>query len=111
MGKKIIPSIYSAFKENGYEVDPKETNFSYLLSFNAYLFSIGGDLSFNASEMGLFAAGSGGNYALGYLYSLEAKSYNKLLTAKVVAEKAVKIASVLDINTCPPIQLEIQTRG
>lgn len=111
MGKKIIPSIYSAFKENGYEVDPKETNFAYLLSFNAYLFSIGGDLSFNASEMGLFAAGSGGNYALGYLYSLEPKSYNKLLTAKVVAEKAVKIASVLDINTCPPIQLEIQMRG
>jgi len=111
MGKKVIPSIYSAFKENGYEIDPKETNFSYLLSFNAYLFSIGGDLSFNASEMGLFAAGSGGNYAFGYLYSLESKSYDKLLMAKVVAEKAVKIASVLDINTCPPIQLEIQTRG
>ena len=111
MGKKIIPSIYSTFKENGYEIDPKETNFNYLLSFNAYLFSIGGDLSFNASEMGLFAAGSGGNYALGYLYSLEVKSYNKLLMAKVVAEKAVKIASVLDINTCPPIQLEVQTRG
>lgn len=111
MGKKIIPSIYSAFKDNGYEIDPKETNFTYLLSFNAYLFSIGGDLSFNASEMGLFAAGSGGNYALGYLYSLEHKSYNKLLTAKVVAEKAVKIASVLDINTCPPIQLEVQMKG
>lgn len=111
MGKRIIPSIYSAFKDNGYEVDAKETNFAYLLSFNAHLFSIGGDLSFNASEMGLFAAGSGGNYALGYLYSLQAKSYNKLLMAKVVAEKAVKIASVLDINTCPPIQLEIQTKG
>ena len=111
MGKRIIPSIHSAFKDNGYEVDAKETNFSYLLSFNAYLFSIGGDLSFNASEMGLFAAGSGGNYALGYLYSLQAKSYNKLLTAKVVAEKAIKIASILDVNTCPPIQLEVQMRG
>ena len=111
MGKKIIPSIYSTFKENGYEIDAKETNFAYLLSFNAYLFSIGGDLSFNASEMGLFAAGSGGNYALGYLYSLQAKSYNNLLTAKVVAEKAIKIASILDVNTCPPIQLEVQMRG
>lgn len=111
MGKRVIPSIYSAFKENGYEIDAKESSFAYLLSFDAYLFSIGPDLSFNASEMGLFAAGSGGNYALGYLYSLEAKSYNKLLTAKVVAEKAVKIASVLDINTCPPIQLEVQMRG
>ena len=111
MGKRTIPSIYSAFKDNGYEVDAKETNFSYLLSFNAYLFSIGGDLSFNASEMGLFPAGSGGNYALGYLYPLQAKSYNKLLTPKVVAEKAIKIASILDVNTCPPIQLEVQMRG
>ena len=111
MGKKIIPSIYSAFKDNGYEIDPKESNFAYLLSFNAYLFSIGGDLSFNASEMGLFAAGSGGNYALGYLYSLDQSAYNKLLVAKVAAETAVKIASILDVNTCPPIQLEVQTRG
>lgn len=111
MGKKIIPSIYSAFKDNGYEIDPKESNFAYLLSFNAHLFSISGDLSFNASEIGLFAAGSGGNYALGYLYSLEQQSYNKLLTAKVVAEKAIKIASILDVNTCPPIQLEVQMRG
>jgi len=31
--------------------------------------------------------------------------------AKVIAERAVKIASVLDINTCPPIQLETQERG
>lgn len=110
MGKRIIPSIYSAFKENGYEVDPKETNFSYLLSFNAYLFSIGGDLSFNASEMGLFAAGSGGNYALGYLYSLPLKNYNKLITASVVAEESVRIASLLDINTHPPIQVIGQVR-
>jgi hypothetical protein len=42
---------------------------------------------------------------------LQAKSYNKLLTAKVVAEKAIKIASILDVNTCPPIQLEVQMRG
>jgi ATP-dependent protease HslVU (ClpYQ) peptidase subunit len=110
MGNKVIPSIAAAFKEGGYEVDNKEMNFSFLLAFNGNLFSIGGDLSFNTSERGLFAAGSGGNYALGYLYSLEARSYNKVLTASVVAEKAVKIASLLDINTHPPIQVVAQTR-
>jgi len=31
--------------------------------------------------------------------------------ARVVAERAVKIASVLDINTCPPIQIVTQQRG
>ena len=110
MGKKIIPSIQLAFKENGYEMD-KEANFCYLLAFDSMLFSIGPDLSFNASEHGLFTAGSGGPYALGYLYSLKPGSYKSLLMARVVAERAVKIASVLDINTCPPIQIVTQQRG
>lgn len=110
MGSKLLPSISAAFKEGNYEVDNKEMNFSFLIAFNANLFSIGGDLSFNTSERGLFAAGSGGNYALGYLYSLPFKNYNKLLTASVVAQEAVRIASLLDINTHPPIQLVSQER-
>jgi ATP-dependent protease HslVU (ClpYQ) peptidase subunit len=110
MGAKVLPSISLAFKENNYEVDNKEMNFSFLIGFNGNLFSIGGDLSFNTSERGIFAAGSGGNYALGYLYSLPPKNYNKVLTASVVAEKAVQIASILDINTSPPIQVVVQER-
>lgn len=110
MGSKILPSISAAFKEGNYEVDNKEMNFSFLIAFNGNLFSIGGDLSFNTSERGLFAAGSGGNYALGYLYSLPPKNYNTLLMASVVAEKAVQIASILDINTSPPIQVVAQER-
>ena len=110
MGAKLIPSIGAAFKENNYEVDNKDMNFAFLISFNANLFSIGGDLSFNTSERGLFSAGSGGSYALGYLYSLEPRHYTRLLTASVVAEKAVKIASLLDINTSPPIQVVSQER-
>jgi ATP-dependent protease HslVU (ClpYQ) peptidase subunit len=111
MGSRVLPSISVAFKEGNYEVDNKEMNFSFLLGFNGNMFSIGGDLSFNTSERGLFSAGSGGNYALGYLYSLEPKSYNKVLTASVVAEKAVRISSLLDINTHPPIQVVAQTRN
>lgn len=110
MGSKILPSISASFKEGNYEIDNKEMNFSFLLAFNGNIFSIGGDLSFNTSERGLFAAGSGGNYALGYLYSLPPKNYNKLLTASVVAERAVQIASILDINTSPPIQVVSQER-
>jgi ATP-dependent protease HslVU (ClpYQ) peptidase subunit len=110
MGSKILPSISAAFKEGNYEIDNKEMNFSFLIAFNGNIFSIGGDLSFNTSERGLFAAGSGGNYALGYLYSLPPKNYNKLLTASVVAERAVQIASILDINTSPPIQVVSQER-
>lgn len=110
MGKRIIPSIQSAFKDNGYEMD-KESSFCYLIAFDSVLFSIGQDLSFNSSENGIFTAGSGGPYALGYLCSLRSISYRTLPLAKVIAEKAVQIASVLDINTCPPIQIATQQRG
>jgi len=111
MGSKLLPSMSVAFKENNYEPDQKEMNFAFLVSFNTNLFSVGGDLSFNASERGLFASGSGGNYALGFLYGLEKKMYRTQEMAKIAAEKAVNIASVLDINTSPPIQLEIQERS
>jgi len=42
---------------------------------------------------------------------IPSNSYKSLLMAKVVSERAVKIASVLDINTCPPIQIVTQQRG
>lgn len=112
MGSKVIPSMHKAFRENGYELPAgdKDGSFAYLLAFNGYLFSIGEDLSFNMSEIGLFSAGSGGPYALGFLYSVPTRLYSSELMCKVIAEKAVKISSILDINTCPPIQIEIQRR-
>ena len=112
MGAKVVPSMYKVFKENGYELplNDKDTTFQYLISFNAYLFSVGDDLSFNCSERGIFTAGSGGNYALGYLYSLRQKNFRTSLLSVAAAERAVEIASVLDINTCPPVQSEVQLR-
>ena len=112
MGAKEIPSMYQVFKENGYELplNDKDTTFQYLISFNAFLFSVGDDLSFNCSERGLFTAGSGGNYALGYLYSLRQKNFRTSLLSIAAAERAIEIASVLDINTCPPIQSAVQLR-
>ena len=112
MGAKVVPSMYQVFKENGYELplNDKDTTFQYLLAFNGYLFSAGDDLSFNCSERGIFTAGSGGNYALGYLYSLRQKNFRTSLLSTAAAERAVEIACVLDINCCPPIQSAIQVR-
>ena len=112
MGAKVIPSMYRVFKENGYELplNDKETTFQYLLSFNGFLFSVGDDLSFNCSERGIFTAGSGGAYALGYLYSLRQKNFRSILLSTAAAERACEIATVLDINCCPPIQSAVQLR-
>jgi len=112
MGKKILPSILTAFKENGYDpyeaVKEKDSGFDYLVAFNGNLFHIATDLSFIQSDKGLYGLGSGGQFALGYLYGLSASTLNS--SAKRHAQRAVEIASMLDVNTFPPIQLVIQTK-
>jgi ATP-dependent protease HslVU (ClpYQ) peptidase subunit len=111
MGKKVIPSIIKAFNENNYDfnkVDP-DGGFDYLLSFNGNIFRVACDLSFFQSDVGSYAIGSGGQFALGYLYS-DIQTDLELEDAKRLARKAVEIASVLDVNTGKPLQLVVQER-
>jgi len=101
MGRKIIPSIITAFTDNNYEYNKvdKDGGFDYLIAFNGNIFRIACDLSF-------FQANHG---AYGYLYSI-CKPDMELAYAKRHARKAVEIASVLDANTGKPIQLVVQER-
>lgn len=112
MGKKVLPSIVKAFKDNGY--DPYEANkekdsgFDYLVAFAGNLFHVATDLSFIQSKLGLYGLGTGGQFALGYLAGLSVS--NLTVKAEQHAEKSVQLASVLDVNTHPPIQLVTQRR-
>jgi ATP-dependent protease HslVU (ClpYQ) peptidase subunit len=67
-------------------------------------------MSFISNDTGRYGLGSGGQFALGYLYSLSANSTRTQAAAIQVVKKAVKIASVLDVNTNPPLQLVVQER-
>jgi ATP-dependent protease HslVU (ClpYQ) peptidase subunit len=112
MGKKVMPSVLTAFKENGYDpyeaTKEKDAGFDYLVAFNGNLFHIAIDLSFIQSSLGLYGLGSGGAFGLGYLSGLSSASLN--LKPERHAERAVEISSVLDVNTHPPIQLVTQRR-
>ena len=112
MGKKVMPSILAAFKENGYDpfeaVKEKDSGFDYIVSFDGNVFHIATDLSFIKSDHRLYGLGTGGAFALGYLYSVVDNLSS--VNAERHAKKAVQIASMLDINTCPPIQLVTQRR-
>ena len=112
MGKKVLPSILTAFKENGYDpyeaTKEKDAGFDYLVAFNGNLFHIAVDLSFIQSKYHIYALGSGGQFALGYLVGLPTASLVK--SPERHAEKAVELASMLDVNTHPPIQLVVQER-
>jgi ATP-dependent protease HslVU (ClpYQ) peptidase subunit len=114
MGRSVIPSIITAFREQGYDYSgaekDKDSGFDYLLAFDGEIFHIACDLSFFQSEFGVYGIGTGGQFALGYLYSLK-KPITQLSRAEHYAKRAVEIASVLDVNTCPPIQLAVQRKG
>ncbi len=66
-------------------------------------------VTFFQANHGAYGIGSGGQLALGYLYSI-VKPDMELAYAKRHARKAVEIASVLDANTGKPIQLVVQER-
>lgn len=112
MGKKVLPSIITAFKENGYDpyeaTKEKDAGFDYLVAFNGNLFHIAADLSFIQTSSDIYGLGSGGQFALGYLYD----RVGRITVGNVEqhARRAVEIASMLDINTCPPIQLVTQKK-
>lgn len=112
MGKKIIPSIIKTFTENGYAWNDndkdKEAGFDYLLAFNGIIFHIASDMSFIQSESNFYGIGSGGHFALGYMYSRYSDKFLTQDEASALAEKAVEIAAILDINTCLPIQIAVQ---
>ncbi len=112
MGKKVMPSILTAFKENSYDpfeaTKEKDAGFDYLVAFNGNLFHIAVDLSFIQSKHHVYGLGSGGQFALGYLVGLSSAALYRDPIRH--AEKAVEIASVLDVNTHPPIQLVTQQR-
>ncbi len=111
MGKKVIPSINTAFSDNNYDYnkESKDGGFDYLIAFNGNIFRIACDLSFFQANHGAYGIGSGGQLALGYLYSI-VKPDMELAYAKRHARKAVEIASVLDANTGKPLQLVVQER-
>jgi hypothetical protein len=47
---------------------------------------------------------------LGYMYSRRSDRFLVQDEAAELAQKAVETASLLDINTCPPIQIAVQKR-
>ena len=112
MGKKLIPSMIRAFETHGYDwaKQDKDGGFDYIIAFDGEIFHIACDMSFISNDTGRYGLGSGGQFAMGYLYSLAQGATRTQAAAIQVVKKAVKIASVLDVNTNPPLQLVIQER-
>jgi ATP-dependent protease HslVU (ClpYQ) peptidase subunit len=115
MGKKVIPSIIKAFTDGGYDwanVDKKDGGFDYLIAFNGNLFHIACDMSFIQNDSDLYAIGSGGQFATGYLYACKQATPDTWGSelAEDFAEQAILCATRFDINTGLPVQVITQDR-
>ena len=107
MGKKVIPSIITAFKANGYDHTKEGASYSFLIVFAGNVFEIGDDLSMSQSSDGLYGIGSGSAYALGVM-AAQLPLLSDLDMAKEGILEALAISAKYDINTCAPFQIEVQ---
>ena len=107
VGKKIVPSIITAFKANGYEFDKDGASFGFLIAFGGNVFEIGDQLDISQSQDGLYAIGSGSAYALGALAGqVPNLAQSDWATDRIL--EALTIAAKYDINTAAPFQIEVQ---
>lgn len=106
MGKKIIPSIIAAFKANAYDFDKEGAMFGFILAFAGNVFEIGSDMSISQNIDGLYAIGSGGDYALGSMCIQ--MPFDDVNEASIAIQAALIISAKYDINTAGPFQIEVQ---
>ena len=107
MGRRIVPSVIAAFKANAYDFDKEGASYGYLIAFAGNVFEIGNDMSISQNSDGLYAIGSGGDYALGALSG----QLPNLATPEWAGDRileALAICAKYDINTCEPFQIETQ---
>ena len=97
---KAMPSLRKCLTDNGYDFNEgsgdgkaDDTRFNFIMAVGGELFDIADDLSVCRSGDGIYGVGSGSSYAMGALH------------AGVKPEKAIEIASKLDVNTSGPITL------
>lgn len=93
---KVVPSLRKFLNDGN--ADYKNAEFEILIALRGQLYAIASDLSVIRDEEGFYGIGTGGQYAVGALYS------------GASLEDAVTIAIKLDINSGGPIQIEKQVK-
>lgn len=109
MTVKFIPALRECFETQGYAMpdnDEKqhiaEHSSTILVAINGIIYIIDGDYSWISDINGVYAIGSGSQYALGALNILMPKRGLAMSTAKKIAMQAVATASRFDPHTGAP---------
>jgi ATP-dependent protease HslVU (ClpYQ) peptidase subunit len=103
----FIPELKKCFEESSYSKDG-EMDSQVMVVANGIIFEIGSDFSWAHDESGLYAVGSGGDYALAALLATFETRKRTIGTAKALVRQAITIAAKLDPSTSPPIYIQVQ---
>jgi len=108
---KFIPALRHCFEANGYSPPPKESaehtaehGSEILLSVNATVYQIDNDYSWSNDASGLYAIGTGGQYAVGALAALIKGKIDTHISAKKHCLNSLAIAAKFDPHTGHPYQ-------
>lgn len=112
---KFIPALRECFESQGYAVPDKddkehmaEHNSSVIVAINNVIYTVEGDYSWYSDVTGMYALGTGAQYAMGALHALQMKTRMSLSTAKKYAMKALAAAAKFDPYTGAPYHVYVQ---
>lgn len=107
MSNKFIPTLKSCFDEAQYG-DKGEHESSIVVIVNGVIYDIGTSYDWCRDAYGLYAVGTGSQYALGALNSMAEGKNRTLAAAKQMVKDAVRIACRLDSSSAEPVNLLVQ---
>jgi len=103
----FIPDLKRCFEENSYSKDGEHDS-QLLVIVNSTIYEIGEDYSWAHDESGVYAVGSGAQYALGAMHTALENKKRTLATAKTIIRQALTICSRLDPSTGGPFNINVQ---
>ena len=102
MNSKFVPALKRCFDENYYGKDGEHGS-ELLVVVNSTIYEIGGNYDCMRDTNGLYAIGSGGDYALGALSAQDLGARRTIKVSQDSIHTAITIASKYDAATSDPI--------
>ena len=114
MTVKFIPALRECLEKQGYSYFDKDSNFTatfestIITVIHSTIYVIDGDYSWASDSNGLYAIGSGSDYAIGAMNVLIPKNKLTINTAKTICTRALTTASKYDGGTGAPYHTFLQ---
>jgi len=113
---KFIPALMECFDTHRYSQPQNENSLhmaeqgsAIVVSINGMLYIVDGDYSWASDMSGIYAIGTGAQYALGAAFSLIGRTRPSIGTARKIVMKSLAAAGKFDPNTGAPFHINVQT--